>query len=268
MPNILDEIIAAKRPEIALQKEAVPLAELERRVAGLPAPLDLAGALRGTGVSLIAEVKKASPSRGLLCPDFDAVRLAGAYTDNGAAAISVLTDARFQGEIDHIEQIKESGVTHGTPVLRKDFICDRYQLYEARAAGADALLLIVAVLAPAQLKELHDESTLLGMQCLVEVHDEEELAVAVDAGARIVGINNRDLTTFTTDLAVTHRLAPKIPKDKVIVSESGISSPDHIKQMGQVAVHAVLVGEALVTAPDVGAKVRELAGRPVGSNRP
>ena len=268
MPNILDEIIKAKRPELALQKEEVSLAELEHRIAGQAAPLDLAGALRGERVSLIAEVKKASPSRGLLCPDFDPVRLAGTYAKNGAAAISVLTDPRFQGELDHIVQIKDAGVTNGTPVLRKDFIFDRYQLYEARAAGADALLLIVAVLAPVQLMELHEESLSLGMQCLVEVHDEGELAVALDAGAQIVGVNNRDLTTFSTDLAVTHRLAPQIPRNKVIVSESGISSPDHIRQMAQVSVHAVLVGEALVTAPDVAEKVRELAGDPLAKNRP
>ena len=268
MPNILDEIITAKRPELALQKEMVPLAELEHRVAGQPAALDLAGALRGEGVSLIAEVKKASPSRGLLCPDFDPVRLAGTYAENGAAAISVLTDPRFQGELDHIVQIKEAGVTHGTPVLRKDFIFDRYQLYEARAAGADALLLIVAVLAPVQLMELHEESLSLGMQCLVEIHDERELVVALEAGAQIVGVNNRDLTTFTTDLGVTHRLASQIPRDKIIVSESGISSQDHIRQMAQVSVHAVLVGEALVTAPDVGEKVRELAGGPIATSRP
>ena len=268
MPNILDDIITAKRRELALQKEEVPLAELERRVASQQAPLDLAGALRGKDVRLIAEVKKASPSQGLLCPDFDPVRLAGTYAENGAAAISVLTDPRFQGELDHIVQIKDAGVTYGTPVLRKDFIFDRYQLYEARAAGADALLLIVAVLSPAQLKELHDESLRLGMQCLVEVHDEVELAVALEAGARIVGVNNRDLTTFSTDLAVTRRLAPQIPGDKVIVSESGISSLDHLRQLAQVSVHAVLVGEALVTAPDVGQKVRELAGHPAPTVRP
>jgi len=268
MPNILDDIITAKRPELALQKDMVPLAELKRRVASQPAPLDLAGALRGREVSLIAEVKKASPSRGLLCPDFDPVRLAGTYAENGAAAISVLTDPRFQGELDHIVQIKDAGVTHGTPVLRKDFIFDSYQLYEARTAGADALLLIVAVLSPAQLKELHEESLSLGMQCLVEIHDEGELAVALEAGAQIVGVNNRDLTTFSTDLAVTLRLAPQIPRDKVIVSESGISSLDHLRQLVQVSVHAVLVGEALVTALDVGEKVRELAGRPVATNRP
>ena len=268
MPNILDDIITAKRPELALQKAEVPLAELERRAAGQPAPLDLAGALRGKEVSLIAEVKKASPSRGLLCPDFDPVRLAETYAENGAAAISVLTDPRFQGELDHIVQIKDAGVTHGTPVLRKDFIFDHYQLYEARAAGADALLLIVAVLSPAQLKELHDETLRLGMQCLVEVHDEGELAVALEAGAQIVGVNNRDLTTFSTDLAVSYRLSPQIPRDKVIVSESGISSVDHLKQLAQVSAHAVLVGEALVTSSDVGGKVRELAGRPLATNRP
>ena len=265
MAGILDEIVAAKRQELALQKALVPLAALREQISGQPAPLSLSGALTVGGIRLIAEVKKASPSRGLLCPDFDPVRLAGVYAANGAAAISVLTDLRFQGELAHLAEIKSSGASVNAPVLRKDFIFDPYQIYEARSVGADALLLIVAVLPPPLLKELLELSHQLGMQCLVEIHDDAELQTAVECGALIIGINNRDLGTFTTDLAVTQRLAPLLPKGKVVVSESGIFNREHLKQLGEGLVDAILVGEALVTAADVAGKVRELAGASVPS---
>ena len=265
MPNILDEIVAAKRQELAEQKHAVPLDALQQTVEGQPRPLNLSGALMGGGVRLIAEVKKASPSRGLLCPDFDPVRLADTYAANGAAAISVLTDPRFQGEVDDLARIKTTATSRRLPVLRKDFIFDPYQVYEARAAGADALLLIAAVLSPGEMEELLELSHRLWMQCLVEVHDENELQAALDAGAEIIGINNRDLRTFTTDLAVTRRLSPLVPRGKLIVSESGISAPDDLWELARHRVNAVLVGEAIVTAPDVGAKVRELTGQAVPS---
>ncbi len=264
MPTILDEIVAAKKPELANQKKAVPLESLLERISGQPAPIDFAGALRGDRIRLIAEVKKASTSRGLLCPDFDPVRLADAYTSNGAAAISVLTDPRFQGELEHLSGIKKSGVSQLAPVLRKDFIFDPYQVYEARAAGADALLLIIAILTAEQLAEQLAEllalSRQLAMQCLVEVHDEAELDLALSAGAEVIGINNRDLRTFQTDLSVTMNLAPRLPQGKILVSESGINSQDHLRELAAVGVNAVLVGEALVTATDLPAKVRELAG--------
>ena len=265
MPNILDEIVAAKRRELPLQKEAVSLDALQGAIADQDRPLNLSDALMGGGVRLIAEVKKASPSRGLLCSDFDPVRLAGIYADNGAAAISVLTDSRFQGELDHLAQIKKTGASQRLPVLRKDFIFDPYQVYEARSVGADALLLIVAILSPQELKELLEVSHGLWMQCLVEVHDEEELETAVDAGAEIMGINNRDLRTFTTDLAVTGRLAPLVPREKLVVSESGMSDRDHLLRLARDRVNAVLVGEALVTASDVAEKVRELVGQTMSS---
>ena len=268
MPSILDEIVAAKRQELALQKTAIPLDALLQRIESQPRPLNLSGALLGDEIRLIAEVKKASPSRGLLCPDFDPVRLAGIYAGNGAAAISVLTDLRFQGELDHLVQIKETGASQRLPVLRKDFIFDPYQVYEARAAGADALLLIVAVLKPQQLKELLGLSRELWMQCLVEVHDEAELQVALDAGANVIGFNNRDLRTFTTDLAVTERLAPLVPWGKITVSESGIGNRGHLDRLDRAQVNAALVGEALVTAPDVAEKVRELAGQAAPSAGP
>ena len=261
MPNILDEIVAAKRIELADSKKQISVAELESAAADQPRPLNLSGALLGGGVRLIAEVKKASPSRGLLMPDFDHLKLAETYAANGAAAISCLTDLRFQGELSFLQQIKETGASQRAPVIRKDFIFDPYQVVETRAAGADAMLLIVAVLEPAQLKELLDAAQAHWMQCLVEVHDEAELETAVDVGAEIIGINNRDLRTFSTDLSVTERIAPLVPRGKQIVSESGIFTRDHLRQMNKVRVNAVLVGEALVTAPDVGEKVRELTGQ-------
>ena len=263
MPSILDEIVAAKREELALQKESVSLETLREQIGSRPRPLNLSGALMGGGIRLIAEVKKASPSRGLLSPDFDPVRLAGIYASNGAAAISVLTDPRFQGELDHLVQIKSAGASQRAPVLRKDFIFDPYQVQEARAAGADAILLIVAILSPQQLKELLDLSQELWMQCLVEVHNEEELEVAVGAGAEIIGINNRDLSNFTTDLTVTDKLAPLVPKGKIIVSESGISNREHLQRLDRAGVHGVLVGEALVTAPDIAGKVCEFTGQAI-----
>jgi indole-3-glycerol phosphate synthase len=261
MPNILDEIVAAKRIELADSKKQISVAELESAAADQPRPLNLSGALLGGGVRLIAEVKKASPSRGLLMPDFNHLKLAETYAANGAAAISCLTDQRFQGELSFLQQIKETGASQRAPVIRKDFLFDPYQVVETRAAGADAMLLIVAILEPAQLKELLDAAQAHWMQCLVEVHDEAELETAVDVGAEIIGINNRDLRTFSTDLSVTERIAPLVPRGKQIVSESGIFTRDHLRQMNKVRVNAVLVGEALVTAPDVGEKVRELTGQ-------
>ena len=261
MASILDEIVAAKRVELAKSKTQVSITDLEAVAARQPRPLNLSGALLGGGVRLIAEVKKASPSRGLLMPDFDHLKLAETYASNGAAAISCLTDPRFQGELAHLRQIKETGASQRAPVLRKDFIFDPYQIVETRAAGADALLLIVAILAPTQLRELLDAAQSHWMQCVVEVHDEGELETAVDAGAEIIGINNRDLHTFTTDLVVTERLAPLVPRGKQIVSESGIFTRDHLRQLNRFRVNAALVGEALVTASDIGEKVRELTGQ-------
>lgn len=274
VPSILDKIVAAKREELADAQRAAPLADLQRLVAEQARPLSLSAALRGGEIRLIAEVKKASPSRGLLSPDFDPVRLAGTYVANGAAAVSCLTDPRFQGELAHLSAIKQSGASGSAPVLRKDFIFDPYQVYEARAAGADGILLIVAILELPQLGELLDLAHSLGMECLVETHDEGELETAVKAGADIVGINNRDLHTFTTDLAVTRRLAPMVPEGKVVVSESGIFTRDDLDLLARANVNAVLVGEALVTAPDIGEKVRELSSlrekvrpHPVGAHR-
>ena len=269
MATILESIVDQKRGEVETQKRAVPLEALKERISRQPTPANLSGALMGEGVRLIAEIKRASPSRGLLSPDFNSTRLAKTYVDNGAAAISVLTDPRFQGTLEHLEQVTMAVAKHSIPVLRKDFIFDPYQVYEARAHGADALLLIAAILSPQEMKELLTLIQGFWLQCLVEIHNEEELDAALWAGAEIIGINNRDLHTFNTDLAVTESLAPRVPKGKLIVSESGITTQEQMVTLMRLGVHAVLVGEALITAPDVAAKVRELAGdRAVSAHNP
>ena len=265
--TILDTIVAAKKLELEQQKEAIPLATLRQWCAAAPAPCGFASALASAGVSLIAEVKKASPSRGLLRADFNPVELATAYANAGASAVSVLTDSHFQGELAHLSEVKRA-LGRATPALRKDFVFDPYQVYQSRAAGADAMLLIVAMLEPEQLSELLALGTELSLDCLVEVHNKDELETAVSAGAEIIGINNRDLHTFHTDLAVTGRLAPQVPAGKTIVSESGIGGPEDIARLGEIGVHAVLVGEALVTSPDVGAAVRRLLGTPAEAGLP
>ncbi|MFH1003526.1 MAG: indole-3-glycerol phosphate synthase TrpC [Chloroflexota bacterium] len=255
---ILERIVADNRPELAARQRAVPLDEVRRRAAEQAPPLDFGAALRREGVSLIAEVKKASPSRGVIRADFDPVAIARTYAANGAAAISVLTEARhFQGSLDYLKDIRKA-LGGKLPLLRKDFIHDPYQVYEARACGADALLLIVAMLTPERLRGLLNLSHGLGMGCLVEVHDEAELAVALASGAGIIGINNRDLKTFAVDLATTGRLRPLVPPGRTVVSESGIKSPDDMARMRVWGVDAVLVGETLMAAPDIAAKMKEL----------
>jgi len=254
---ILDDIVRAKAEELARGKQNIPLSELEALSSKKPPPLDFASALRGNEVRLIAEVKKASPSKGLICPDLDPVRLVKTYADNGAAAISVLTESRyFQGSLEHLAAIRKE--LEKIPLLRKDFIFDPYQVYESRTYGADALLLIVSILSNEQLKELLSLSHRLGMQCLVEVHNEAELESALLSGARIIGINNRNLGSFAVDLSTTKRLRPLVPPDRIVVSESGIRNRADVQSLREWGVDAVLVGEALVTASDVAAKMREL----------
>ena len=258
-PDILKEIVAVKRREIERLKVETPVSELEARIEKQRPPLNLAGALMGESVRIIAEVKKASPAKGLLRSDFDPATLATAYVENGAAAISVLTNAdHFQGSIDHLAVVHSVANPRGVPVLRKEFVFDPYQVHEARAYGADAILLIVAMLTPEDLAELMALAQRHWMQCLVEVHDEEELQVALDAGAELAGINNRDLRTFRTSLDVTERLASLVPEGKVVVSESGIHSREDIARLRDAGAHAALIGEALVVADDVGARLRGL----------
>lgn len=260
MNNVLEQIVEVKRRQVERLKAEIPFSTLDERVSLQTPPLNFAEALRGgDSTRIIAEVKKASPSKGLLRPEFDPGSLAQTYIDNGAAAISVLTNAdHFQGSIEHLSIVQSVANPRNIPVLRKEFIFDPYQVYESRAYGADSILLIVAILTPGRLNELMAFSGKLGMQCLVEVHDEDELRVALDVGAEIIGINNRDLRTFKCGLAVTEHLALKIPKGKVIVSESGISNREHIQRIKAAGANAALIGEALVTNPDVGMKLKEL----------
>jgi len=256
---ILDDIVADKRKELAQAKVEIPLRELEVRIYQQNAPLDFGGVLCSDGVSIIAEVKKASPSKGLLCPDFEPVGLARAYAEGGAAAISVLTEVSyFQGSLDYLLQIRGALGAARVPLLRKDFIFDPYQVYEARAYGADAILLIAAILEDSQLEGLIALASELGMQSLVEVHDDTELARVLNGSAGIIGINNRDLRTFEVDIHTTERLRSLIPLERIVVSESGISRREDIDRLREWDVNAALIGEALVTADDVIARLREL----------
>jgi indole-3-glycerol phosphate synthase len=222
-------------------------------------PVDLVEALRGGSVRIIAEVKKASPSRGLICRDFNPAEIARAYVRNGAAAISVLTENKFfQGSLDHLSIIDSVLGPTRPPLLRKDFIFDPYQVYESRAYGADALLLIVAILTFEKLQELLDLSHHLQLRCLVEIHNEDEAKIAIDSSAAVIGINNRDLKTFNVDINTTERLRLMIPDDRVVVSESGIKGHNDILKLRNWGVNAALIGETLMTAKDVGSKMREL----------
>jgi indole-3-glycerol phosphate synthase len=253
----LDKIVAQKLAELEEVQKNVPLSELKAAAREKAPPLDFAAALKGKNIRLIAEVKRASPSRGALKPDLDAVSLAETYARCGAAAISVLTEGHyFGGSGEDLKAIRHK--LPKIPLLRKDFILKPYQVFESRAWGADALLLIVAILDDSQLKELLSLSRELGMQCLVEVHSQEELKRALAGGARIIGINNRNLDTLAVDIDVTPRLRPLIPPERVVVSESGIKGRGDIQRLRKLGVNAVLIGEALVTASDVAAKIKEL----------
>ena len=257
---ILEEILAHKRAEVEEAKRRTPTGALRREAEVRRGPR---GRFReaitsGDRIALIAEVKKASPSKGVIRPDFDPVELARAYAAGGARAISVLTDERFfMGSLDHLRAVQREVPL---PVLRKEFIVDPHQVYEAKVAGADAVLLIVAALRPAELADLMQLAWELGLDALVEVHTEEELETALSAGADIVGINNRDLRTFFTSLEVTARLAPGVPEGTALVSESGIQRREDLELLAGLGVDAVLVGEALARERDVEGKARELAG--------
>ena len=260
--SILDEIFAHKRLDIACQQEQMPLAVVQAAARATPPPLDFIAALRRNHArpALIAEVKQASPSRGMLASNFDPVRLARVYAANGAAAISVLTDERyFGGSLTHLRQI--AAETPRLPLLCKDFLCDPYQVYQARAAGADAILLIVAALPPALLSELHALASQLGMAALVEVHAAAELDRALAINPSLVGINNRNLHDFSVSLETTLRLRPHVPPKICVVAESGIHTSADVERLAATDVDAILVGEALVTAPDVAATVRRLTIR-------
>lgn len=267
IPSRLLEIVAHKREEVATRRAARPVVDLSaapclRDFLGALCTRTAAGPRQGHSpqpVRLIAEVKQASPSRGLLRPDFDPVALAETYTDNGAACLSVLTDERFfRGHDRYLEEIRRRV---SVPLLRKEFLLDRWQVDESRALGADAILLIVAILPPERLHQLHARAMELGMAALVEVHTDEELEIALTLGAPLLGINNRNLHTFETSLETTERLAARALEhgERVLVSESGIFTAADVARVGRCGASAVLVGEALVRETDVGAKVRELS---------
>jgi indole-3-glycerol phosphate synthase len=251
--------VADKWAEIARRSAQSPRSDLEERCRELPPARDFEAALtpEAGGVRLVAEVKKASPSRGVLAADFDPVGLATTYARHGAAAISVLTDEKyFQGNLGLLAEVRAAVPV---PLLRKDFMLDEYQLWESRAAGADAILLIVAILDGARLRDLLAGAKGLGLAALVEAHTAAEVEAALAAGAQIIGVNNRDLRTFETRIETTLALLPLIPPGLLVVSESGFAHAAEVRRVVAAGAHAVLVGEGLVRAPDVGAKVRELA---------
>ena len=258
MADILERILARKREELEAARAAVPLAEMQRRAAAAPPPRDFAGAIAAKIAAgrpaVIAEIKRASPSRGLLRADFDPASIAQSYEAGGAACLSVLTDRDFfQGAPEHLAQARAAC---RLPVLRKDFITEPYQVFESRALGADCVLLIAAALARQDMQGLEASARLLGMAVLVEVHDERELESALALDTPLLGINNRNLRDFHTSLETTLELLPKVAKGRIVVTESGIRTPEDVRRMRAASVHAFLVGEAFMRAPDPG---KELA---------
>ncbi len=262
--SVLDEIFANKRLEVEQAMRARPLATVRAAAEQSRAPLGFVSALRkpaGGWPRLIAEVKHASPSRGLLIRDFDPVRLAKLYRENGAAAISVLTDERyFQGSLTDLVSV--SSLEPRLPILRKDFIFSSYQIYEARASGASAILLIVAMLEENLIRDLHLLAANLGLGILVETHSRAEVETALGIGAKLIGVNNRNLHDLSVNMQTTYEVRSYVPPEICIVAESGIHTRADVERLNEIGIDAILVGEALVTAADIPAKVRSLAGAP------
>ena len=262
--NVLQQIVANKREEVAATKAALPLAKLRERTTRRTQSRCFYSALKRPGLSLIAEIKKASPSGGLLRADFDPASIARIYEQKNAAALSVLTESKyFQGALEHLAVARDAVQL---PILRKDFIVDEYQIVEAQRYGADAILLIVSSLDLSQLRDFRETAEGEGLDVLVETHDEAELEIALKSGARIIGINNRNLKTLETDIETTFKLARGLPKSSrngvLLVSESGIGKADDIQRLIHAGIDAVLIGETFMRAPDIGAKVDELMGEP------
>jgi indole-3-glycerol phosphate synthase len=256
--GFLEDIVESTRADVALRRAEAPLDDLLARVVPAGRGRPFSEALIAPGVSLIAEVKRASPSRGPILPGASVRQLVRAYEGAGAAACSILTEPQFFG--GSLADLEEARAACTIPLLRKDFIVDEYQLVEARLAGADAVLLIVAALDGEELVDLLQFAHELGLDCLVEVHEEDEVQVAVEAGAEIVGVNNRNLKSLEVDPDTALRLLPDIPAGTVVVAESGISDPADVKRLGEAGVDAILVGEALMSAPDPAEAVRHLMG--------
>ena len=254
-PNILQKILAQKAVEIEAAKRRAPEQRLLAQIADAPPVRSLCAALRKERLAVIAEIKKASPSAGVIRANFDPLAIATSYVNAGADAISMLTDEQFfQGSLEYIRQVRP---LTPIPILRKDFIVDGYQLLEARAAGADAVLLIVAALEQSALRDLLQQTHELGMDALIETHTQAELEVAIGVGAKILGINNRSLETFQIDLATTEQLAPLAPRGTILVAESGLHTGDDLRRMIAAGVNAVLVGTHFMKSPDPGAALRQ-----------
>jgi indole-3-glycerol phosphate synthase len=254
--DILERILAARRRALAQAKQTTPAAKLEERAASAPPPRDFAAALRRDGHNIIAEIKKASPSRGLLRAGYNPAALAPAFETAGAAALSILTEPEFfQGSLEDLQTVRK---LVSVPVLRKDFLFDSYQLFEARGAGADAFLLIAAVLQPPELRQLITLGKQLGMSALVETHTREELEGALEAGAEIIGVNNRNLRTFSVDLNTSLELIEAIPDSCLAVSESGLRSRDDLQRLRAAGFDAFLIGEHLMQAGDPAAALKQL----------
>ena len=259
--NILDKIVAKKRKEIAESRARTPLASVQQSAAEAPSPKDFLGALQASqGIGLIAEIKKASPSKGLIREDFDPPSIAKTYTAHGASCISILTDETFfQGSLSYLQQIR---AIVDTPLLRKEFILDTYQIYEARAAGADAVLLIAEILTATELAHFSALAQQLGMVALIELYDPDNLPAVLATGTPLIGVNNRDLRTFEVDLGHTVRLRDQIPENILLVGESGIHSREDALYLQEHGVNAMLVGESLMREENIGYAVDRLLGLP------
>lgn len=257
--DILDQILARKRQEVIESQQRLSLSQVKELAEAQPDARDFTGTLERDGMHVIAEVKKASPSAGIIRADFDPVTIATQYQNGGAAALSVLTDKDFfQGDPTYLTKAKNATKL---PVLRKDFIIDEYQLWEARAIGADAVLLIAEALPDSSLRDLYELARSIGLHVLVELHDAEQLPRVLDSGASVIGINNRDLRTFQTDLMHTVRLMPEIPKDRIVISESGIRTHQDLLMLEQAGVSGVLVGESLMKQENPERALRILRGQ-------
>lgn len=257
MGNILLEIVENKKREVVIKRQKKPLELLLKELPEVSPPRNFRGAISSSPQPvLIAEIKKASPSAGIIREEFNPVEIARIYEQSRAAAISILTDEKyFQGNLEHLKSVREKV---DLPILQKEFIIDEYQIYEARIWGADAVLLIVSVLAPPQARYFSFLARKLGMDCLVEVHTENELRIALEMGAEIIGINNRNLEDFSVDLSTTAHLKEKIPCGKIVVSESGIQSAEDVLRLKSLKINAILIGETLLRSKDIGAKINEL----------